>query len=574
MSRPSKEKISTLRSIFFHIIAIVIIPLLTFIFLEAGLHLIHFGSDSHYLVPCETQGCGFYKNNRDFTSQFFSKHLARAGFPVNVPYHKAPGTYRIFVLGESAAAGYPIPDFSFSRMLGAMLKTEYPHVNFEIINTSIVAINSHVILRIAKEVSHYQPDMFILYIGNNEVVGPYGPGTVFAPFSNNLFLIRASIYLKSTRIGQLLQFLVEQFEKKPAAPRQWEGMAMFSAKQINQDDPRMDKVYQFYETNLNEIINTCRLSGAKVILSTVGTNIHDIAPFDSAHENPVGQNWAKIYDKAKRLQQAGHDQEAVEQFLLADHLDDSYAELHFRLGRSYEALGQFDKARASYMKARDRDTLRFRADSRINEIIRKIVLEQQGKISFVDSARNFEVKSPHGISGKEFFYEHVHMNFSGQYLLALSLWPQVIAQLPAEIRESQKYNQPVLSIGGCAHYLGYCQLEEYLADYQIINSLANRPPFINILNHQDLVDDLKQRMNLAQGGLLEAGVKEALQGYQYALKLNPEDPWTQYHLGRAYLLLHQPQQAVIFLRLAAEQMPSLLEPQRLLKLAEKDRKRK
>jgi len=41
-------------------------------------------------------------------------------------------------------------------------------------------------LEIAKDCAHHQADLFILYLGNNEVVGPYGAGTVFTPLSSNL----------------------------------------------------------------------------------------------------------------------------------------------------------------------------------------------------------------------------------------------------------------------------------------------------------------------------------------------------------------------------------------------------
>ena len=565
------EKIPSSRLFLFHSIAILIVPLLALVFLEAGLHIAGFGYDSHFLIPYETQREESLINNRDFTAQFFSKNLARAGVPVCMTKHKSQGTYRIFVLGESAAAGYPIPDFSFSRMLGAMLKAEFPDINFEIINTSIVAINSHVILKMAQELGSYQPDMFILYIGNNEVVGPYGPGTIFAPFTNNLFLIRSIIYLKSTKIGQLLQFFIDHLGmRKPVTPQVWDGMAMFWKKQINQDDPRMKRVFQFYERNLNDIITVCRHSGAKVVLSTVGSNIKDMAPFGSAHEKPVGEKWVELYESAIHEQQAKHYTKAVKQFLLAAHLDDSYAELYFRLGSCYEDLDQFDLARASYTKARDADTLRFRADTKINDIIRKIAAKRKGELAFADSSRNFETHSPHGISGNEFFYEHVHMNFSGQYLLATSLWPSVRAQLPQWILKDQKLPQSILSKEECAQYLGYPHLEEYLATKQIIESLANRPPFTQELNHQALMDHLEQELNSLKDGIQKSGVRKALQEYEYALKRNPQDPWIYYHVGRAYLLLNQPQEAQGFLRFAVLKMPSLIEPSRLLKLTQKE----
>ena len=104
-----------------------------------------------------------------------------------------PDTYRIFVLGESAAMGDPDPAYGFSRYLEVMLRERFPNTKFEVINTGIVAIDSHVILPIARELARYKPDLFIVYAGNNEVVGPYGPGTALTGSSLNLSAIRTSI---------------------------------------------------------------------------------------------------------------------------------------------------------------------------------------------------------------------------------------------------------------------------------------------------------------------------------------------------------------------------------------------
>ena len=68
-------------------------------------------------------------------------------------------------------------------------------MKFEVVNTGSVAINSHVLLPIAKGLAKQRPDVFIIYSGNNEVVGPYGPGTALTSSGMSLPVIRASIFL-------------------------------------------------------------------------------------------------------------------------------------------------------------------------------------------------------------------------------------------------------------------------------------------------------------------------------------------------------------------------------------------
>ena len=82
-----------------------------------------------------------------------------------------------------------------------MLRRKYPGINFEVINTAMPAINSHVALEIAKDCAKHKGDLFLVYLGNNEVIGPYEAGTVFAPLRSSLSFIHFDKALKSIRSG-------------------------------------------------------------------------------------------------------------------------------------------------------------------------------------------------------------------------------------------------------------------------------------------------------------------------------------------------------------------------------------
>src|SRR5207249_5491162 len=130
-------------------------------------------------------------------------------------------------VGESAAQGFPDPSTSFARVLEVMLRDRYPDTHFEVVNTAVTAINSHVILPIARECAGFQPDLFVAYIGNNEVVGPFGAANVLGSHSPNLRLIRSNVALKATRTGQLLGNIVRRGSAHDA-PQFWGGMEMFT----------------------------------------------------------------------------------------------------------------------------------------------------------------------------------------------------------------------------------------------------------------------------------------------------------------------------------------------------------
>ena len=139
--------------------------------------------------------------------------------------------------------GTPDPSFNFGQILGVMLREQYPGVQFEVVNGAMTAINSHVALEIARDCAARQPDLFVVYMGNNEVIGPYGPGTVFQRWSPSLSVIRASLWVKSTRVGELLGDVVGYFRGSQAVAGHWRGMEMFMNNPVAADDPRLTAVY-------------------------------------------------------------------------------------------------------------------------------------------------------------------------------------------------------------------------------------------------------------------------------------------------------------------------------------------
>ena len=172
---PAKNRIFTC-------ISIVVIPLLLLGIVEAGLRFQGYGFSPYFFSTAEIEGETTIVPNRNFGKRFFPEQMARAGAPFEFSPEKK-GQFRIFILGESAAMGDPQPEYGFSHILEVLLEKRYPHINFEIINTGVVAINSHAIRFIADDCLDWEPDLFIVYMGNNEVVGPYGAGTVLTAVS-------------------------------------------------------------------------------------------------------------------------------------------------------------------------------------------------------------------------------------------------------------------------------------------------------------------------------------------------------------------------------------------------------
>src|SRR5262249_51004288 len=243
-------------------------PMLVLGVLEGILRLADVGYNADLLIPCTVRGIPASCYNLFFAAPYFPAGMVQTPRLYSIPTIKPPKTYRIFVLGESAAMGDPDPGYGFSRYLEVMLRAKYPSMKFEVVNTGSVAINSHVVLRIAEGLANQKPDLFIIYSGNNEVVGPYGPGTVLTSAGMSIPIVRGSIFFRSTGIGQWVSGLGRK-------KGEWHGMEMFLDQQVPATSPLLKHAYANYEENLRDTIAVAQATGAKVIVATVATNLKD-----------------------------------------------------------------------------------------------------------------------------------------------------------------------------------------------------------------------------------------------------------------------------------------------------------
>ncbi len=296
-----------------------------------------------------------------------------------------------------------------------------------------------------------------------------------------------------------------------------------------------------------------------MVVSTVVSNLKDCAPFGSQHRADLAASdqtrWEGLYQAGVQAEASGRIAEAVQHFQDAAAIDDHYAELQFRWGRCCLALGQEELARRHFVLARDEDTLRFRADSRLNDIIRRTVEghEQQG-IWLVDSEKEFAQESPHGLPGEEVLYEHVHLNFEGNYSLALAIAGQVLKALPQEIRDRAKSEPAWLSEPECARRLAWTDWDRYRTTKRILLRL-NDPPFTSQCDHAERYDRLRQKLERLLPGPRPAGLRQAAETYRQASAMAPEDWVLHRNLGDLLLKVNDLPGAEAEMRKAIELLP-------------------
>ena len=523
---PAGRRLTGWRAWLARLVLAVLAPAIVLLVAEAALRIAGYGHPTGFFTgPDEA---GNLRTDDRFGWRFFPPAIARTPARCILPAEKPPGTVRIFILGSSAAMGVPDPSYALGRMVEAMLREQRPGSRFEVVNAAMTAINSHVALQVAGDCAARRPDLFIVYLGNNEVVGPYGPGTVFGHSSPSLTAIRASIGVKATRVGQLAADLVGRLGPPAPQPSKWQGMQMFLDHRMAEDDPRLEAVYGHFGENLADICRIARRAGAAVIVSTVAVNLRDCPPLASAHRPglaaPDLARWDLLYQQGAALESQGRWQESLDRFRAAAAIDDCAADLHFRMARCLARAGRKSEAAAHYARARDLDTLRFRADSRINRVIRERAGGREAEgIFLVDAERAFADADPTGCGapGCESFYEHVHLRPEGNYRLARLALGQIEAALP-RLAESAPAG-PAPSLERCAERLALTAWDRYRMALAM-SALTEEAPFTNQLDHEArqasvLLDAEALRVAAFAPGMMDkaAGVYEA------AIEKAPDD---------------------------------------------------
>ncbi|MEC7516724.1 MAG: tetratricopeptide repeat protein [Pseudomonadota bacterium] len=512
---------SNTRNTLFTMITVVVIPLLFFVLVEFALGLMGVGTHYQYFNQIDIDGEAFYQENPDFADQFYPPSLNVGPLQNTFAAERSDDRLRVFVLGGSAAMGFPHKNHGVDRLLAAQLRSLFPNRDVEVVNTAMTSVNSHVVYQVAQTLPFESADVAVILMGNNEVVGPYGPGTFNQNFLSSLSAIRALQALKRTRLWQLLDSSLAEVQSSDAkADLEWQGMQMFVDNGVAEDDPRMSAVYEHFEGNLRDIVDTLHAKGMHVVLSTVPVNLRQSAPFLSIGRDDLSASdeakLAALRERAEAQALNGRWREAQDLWQQAIALDAGHADSHFQLATSLENLGEFALARSHYERAVDLDGLRFRADTRINAIIERVARGyDSSNVSFVNSSKGFDRASAPYAPGWDLLVEHVHYDFSGNAVLA-RIFARAIARhlSPTTPPKLLKTEEVAARIGFPNH--------ETIENLKNLQGMAKQPPFPGQSNYQDYLAFLATELSSVTGEVGEP--KDVVRRRQQVL-VNGEGDW-------------------------------------------------
>lgn len=362
-------------------VVVVLVPVLFFVLLEIGLRIFNYGYDyTEWISPVK----GLYVLNPDLAHKYFYNVK-------DVPYSnvdmfhivKQPHTFRVFVLGGSAAAGYPfLPNGAFSRYLQQRLSLEYPDSKIEVVNCAMTAVNSYTLLDLMPGILREKPNLILIYAGNNEYYGALGVGSMES-FGTSRTLVNLVIYLERFRTFQLLRNVIKGvtglFAKKET-PTGTLMARMAKDQYITLGSKVYKEGLEQFRGNTTDILKMAKAYHVPVILGTLACNLKDQYPFVSVRANgyPPADS---VFMEAK-------------------------AELAKKKFRTADSLFRF---------AKDLDALRFRAPTALNDEIMSLGKEFGDPVVNVDSA--FDAASPDHITGDNLMVDHLHPTIEGQELI-------------------------------------------------------------------------------------------------------------------------------------------------------------
>jgi tetratricopeptide (TPR) repeat protein len=344
---------------------------------------------------------------------------------------KPAAGYRIFVLGGSTAAGFPWgADVAFTRALGDSLQAAWPERDVEAVNVAAMSYGSHRLRILTRELLNYDPDALVLFTGHNEFVERLfyremleSPGALDG-LRRPLFHSR--IYASVTRLYE-----AGLRNEAPVAPDVGEvstgellGLDVAREYAIDITDADRAEAAIRFEENIRAIVEQAHQAEVTVVLCTVPSNILAWLPNQSFFSAEIGleaqRSALDLLNRAKADLERQAPEQAADALVSAIALAPGYAELHFRLGQAFAALGRWDEARREFVRARDTDGKPSRAPSPIIQAIRRVASDT-GAI-LVDVDLRFEQLSEHGIPGFDLFEDYVHLKPRGHRHVALELW--------------------------------------------------------------------------------------------------------------------------------------------------------
>jgi tetratricopeptide (TPR) repeat protein len=409
--------ISRRRRILFRLICISF-PLLLFALAEGSLRLFGWGGYSDFFreLPLD-DGTTLVVSDTTGSSNYFYANRNKPGtndeFSFVMP--KPAKTTRIFLCGESAIKGFPQPrGFASGEFLEQMLQASRPDQNVEVINLGTTAVASFPVLDIVKQAAAYDPDLVILYAGNNEFFGAYGVASINRGMASPA-LMAWQYRWRSLAVAQALQ---QAFGQNADLKGRTLMEAMIGDVYIAPDSDLRTAATTLLHSHVSRIAEVCKASKIPLLICLPAANERGLAPMGDFNMPEASPERLKSVAYGLRQAMDAKDSPEEARTFLRDVIQQApqHAKAHFLLAQCEESLGNMETALTHYRSAVDFDTMPWRPPTILLSAIKQAA--DENGIPLCDVPAYFRsIDSPAGI-GSALMDDHVHPSLKGQYELA------------------------------------------------------------------------------------------------------------------------------------------------------------
>ena len=340
--------------------------------------------------------------------------------PQQFQANKSADTLRIFCLGGSAALGWPhLLPHTYPFLLQQKLQKLYPQRRIEVLNVAGNTYASYRVKVVFDEIVEYQPDLVVIYSGNNEFLENFVyrdrssrdlSSGLPSPWRHSALLRLSWQLLPAGRQTSKYVFDIEDYGMADQTANRL-SFAFGHASRRRQDPQQFQRVLAHYRYNIAAMVKKCRQKQVPIMILTVPVNLKDWHPNVSIHSPKLAaatrQKWQQHFVAGLTALESKNDKAALAQLLQAAALDPEYAETHYRLGQIYHRQGRLYLAKASFYRAVQYDGYPFRCLPQFNDILRQI--STAVKVPLVDiTAAIARSCSRNGIIGLDAMVDYVH----------------------------------------------------------------------------------------------------------------------------------------------------------------------
>jgi hypothetical protein len=357
------------------------------------------------------------------TKPYFFANPTRPGYAeeTNFLMPKPAGTVRIFIVGESAAKGYPQPrNLSMAAFLQEMLGDAWPEKKVEVISLGTTAVASFPLVELTREAVRYEPDLLVFYVGNNEFFGAYGVASINSFGTLPTWALPWMRAIRGLAVVQAVEGVIRgKADENRSLMEQMVGRTV-----IPESSSLRVAAARNLETHLGRMLDAARSAGIPTVVCTTASNESGLAPLGGA----------------------------------------GAAAARFAAANQQAAAGDRAAARASFLAARDLDTMPWRPISATEDAIRRAARSRNA--IFCDVAEILRGQSSGAATGWDLLDDHVHLSLRGQAEVARAVIGSMAA-LPEGLRVDAAQAESLPDWKSYAERLGTNEWDDYRVNHTL-----------------------------------------------------------------------------------------------------------